>query len=37
MALAELKKLVENVKDLTKHLLSQNEKAEKILDEYKEM
>lgn len=35
MALAELKKLVENVKDLTKHLLAQNEKAEKILGEYK--
>lgn len=36
MALAELKKLVKNVKDLTKDLLAQNAIAEEILGKYKE-
>jgi len=36
MALAQLKNLVENFQELTKDLLAQNEKAEKILKEYKE-
>ena len=36
MGLEELKKLVENVKGLAKHLLDQHEKAEEILGEYKE-
>ena len=36
MGLEELKKLVENVKGLTKHLLDQNEKAAEILGRYKE-
>lgn len=36
MGLEELKKLVESVKGLAKHLLDQHEKAEEILGEYKE-
>lgn len=36
MALAELKKLAENLRDLTKDLLAQSETAEKILNEYKD-
>ena len=36
MPLAELKKLVKNVKDLTKDLLAQNAIAEEILGKYKE-